>query len=664
MSDALAIEHVGVVRPEAAAVDPDQTILVDQGRITWIGPAAAARIPSDATRVNATGRFAMPGLADMHAHPDSERDLLFLLAHGITTIRNMVGHARHVDWRDRIDRGALAGPRIYTVGPVHDGKPSMRGGAVAVETEEEADAAVARNTRAGYSGVKIYDHLSVAGYERIFRAAARLGTPVVGHIPFRVPLQRALSIGQRSIEHGYGYIEALLPTDSPLRRGEVEPSRARGMLAEGAVYKVDYGRMDELVEATERAGTWNCFTLMIRRRHVDTLEDLLKKPFVSYESPLNIERWRQFKLNYPFDVGYKKAELEFFQRLIKRLHEAGAGLLLGTDTPVNFIAMGQSLHDELVDHVAAGLTPAQVITLATVGAARFIGEDDWGTLSVGKRADLLLLDADPLVDIRNTARIHRVMSRGVWYEPSELIKRAGRHDAPPALDAADVPKDAKVRMHVEWNGMSFGDEYVAADPRRVRSVGRLIAYKNEGLSTNPPITVRSDISLGADGTAARVELTSDTPDGHEQLVLTRSDGHVTASRRAPGYEPDETTYEVPAAALLGRATTPLYMQLVERASKLAVGESVDVDVLGPGFPPDYEIDVMRYHLERVADEAGQRGYRFVATRPNSMYTGLITARDGTLNRVEFDSRPSELARAPLVAGRPIAPPVIARRIDV
>jgi hypothetical protein len=403
---------------------------------------------------------------------------------------------------------------------------------------------------------------------------------------------------------------------------------------------------------------------MIRRRHIDTLEQLMKKPFVSYESPLTVERWRQFKLNYPFDVGYKKAELEFFQRLVKRLHDAGAGILLGTDTPVNFIAMGQSLHDELVDHVAAGLTPGQVITLATSGAARFLGEDDWGTLSVGKRADVLLLDADPLVDIRNTARIRGVMARGVWYEPSELIKRAGSHDAPPAVDAADVPKDATLRMHVEWNGMSFGDEYVAADPRRVRSVGRLIAYKNEGLSTNPPITLRSDISLGADGAAVKVELTSDTPDGHEQLVLTRSDGHVTASRRAPGYEPEETTYEVPGAALLGRATTPLYMQLVERASKLAVGQTIEVDVLGPGFPPDYEIDVMRYDLERVADEAGGRRYRFVATRPNSMYTGVIAVRHGALERVEFDSRPSELARAPLAAGRPIAPPVIARRIDV
>jgi hypothetical protein len=133
-------------------------------------------------------------------------------------------------------------------------------------------------------------------------------------------------------------------------------------------------------------------------------------------------------------------------------------------------------------------------------------------------------------------------------------------------------------------------------------------------------------------------------------VLTRSDGHVTASRRAPGYEPDETTYEVPAAALLGRATTPLYLQLVERAATLSVGATVDVDVLGPGFPPDYAIDVMRYQLERVADESGERRYRFVATRPNLMYTGLIAVRDGTLDRVEFDSRPSELARAPARSG--------------
>src|SRR5258705_8017266 len=131
MSDALAIEHVGVVRPEASAVDPDQTILVDRGRITWIGPASAARVPPEAARVDATGRFAMPGLADMHAHPDSERDLLFLLAHGITTIRNMAGHARHIDWRDRIDHGELADPRLYTLEPGHHVKPSIHHAAAA-----------------------------------------------------------------------------------------------------------------------------------------------------------------------------------------------------------------------------------------------------------------------------------------------------------------------------------------------------------------------------------------------------------------------------------------------------------------------------------------------------------------------------------------------------
>jgi hypothetical protein len=391
MTGAIAIEHVGVVRPEDSAVDPDQTILIDGGRIQWIGPASAARVPPTAARHDATGQFAMPGLADMHAHPNSERDLLLLLAHGITTVRNMAGRPRHLAWRSAIARGEIVGPRLWTVGPVVDGKPSMRAGAVAVETEEEAETAVVRVKRAGFSAVKVYDHLSAAGYDRILRAAARHGIPVVGHIPFHVPLRRALAAGQRSIEHGYGYIEALLPADSPLRRGEVEPSLARGLLAEGAVYKVDFGRLDEVVEATVQAGTTNCFTLMIRRRHVESLDELMKRPFMERESALTIERWRQFKLNYPFDVGYKKAELEFFQRLIKALHAAGASLLLGTDTPVNFIAMGQSLHDELIDHVGAGLTPAQAVALATSGAARFLGEDDMGTLAVGKRADVLVL---------------------------------------------------------------------------------------------------------------------------------------------------------------------------------------------------------------------------------------------------------------------------------
>jgi len=658
----IAIEHVGVVQPASARVDADQTILVDRGRITWIGPAIAARVPNDATRVDGKGKFAMPGLADMHAHPDRERDLLLLLAHGVTTVRNMQGRPRQVVWRDEIDRGERVGPRIYTVSPVVDGKPSMRSGAVAVESEEEADVAVKRIKKAGFSAVKVYDHLSAAGYDRVLRAATRQEIPVVGHIAFRVPLERALAAGQRTIEHGYGYIEALLPEDSPLRRGDVQPSLARGMLAEGAVYKVDFDRMDEVVEATVRAGTWNCFTLMIRRRHTERLEDLMKRPWMATEGPLDVERWRQFKINYPFDIGYKKAELEFFQRLIKRLHEAGAGLLAGTDAPVPFIAMGQSLHDELVDHVGAGLTPAQAITIATAGAARYLGEDDWGTLATGKRADLLLLDADPLADIRNTSRIDRVMARGVWFDPSELMRRAHAQDVPPSLGVGEAPSGASVRMKLEWSGMAFGDEAVAADDRGLRAVGRIIQYKNEGLTNNPPILVRSEITLGSDGSVTAAELTSETPDGRERLVLTRSDGHVTATRTAPGYEPSEMTYEAGAATLLGRATTPLYMQLVARAAQLAVGETLDVDLLGPGYPPDYEIDTMRYQLERVADEAGERRYRFRATRPNLMFTGVIAARDGALERVEFDSRPSELARAELAAGRPIAPPVIARRV--
>jgi len=133
---------------------------------------------------------------------------------------------------------------------------------------------------------------------------------------------------------------------------------------------------------------------------------------------------------------------------------------------------------------------------------------------------------------------------------------------------------------------------------------------------------------------------------------------------APGSGRDQRTYQAGADALLGRATTPLYLQLIERAAELAMGATLDVDVLGPGFPPDYAVDVTRYHLMRVEPATGEgRRYRFEATRPNLLTTGaIVTDAKGELARVEFDSLPSELARAQLQEGRPIAPSVVARRV--
>src|SRR6266542_3097233 len=247
----VAIENVTAIPLDGDARLASHTVLVRDDRISWVGPASAAKVPDDAMRIDGRGRFVIPGLADMHAHPRTEDDLLLFLANGVTTVRNMWGTPRHVGWRDWIARGEMLGPALHTAGPLTDGDPTMRVGAESVGTLAEAVEAVGRAARAGYEAIKVYDHHSPESYDALVRAAADRGLPVVGHVPFRVGLARALAASQRSIEHLYGYIEAMQPVGSPLRECLIEPAAARRALAEGATERADHNKIPKLVNATK-----------------------------------------------------------------------------------------------------------------------------------------------------------------------------------------------------------------------------------------------------------------------------------------------------------------------------------------------------------------------------------------------------------------------------
>src|SRR5260221_7724965 len=261
-SGPVAIEDVTVIPMDSDRRLSGQTVLVRDGRIARIGPRDAARIPGDAVRISGTGRYLMPGLAELHGHIEHEADLPILLAFGVTTVRNLVGWPRHLQMRDAIARGELLGPTIDTVGPVVDGPPTMRPWATPVADHADAQRVVGWVKRSGYSGVKIYDRLSPVGYDAIMDAADARSFPVVGHIPFRVGVEQALRRKQRCIEHAYGYIEACQPLGSPLRELKVDPAQARMALSKAPAVDPDDPRLDELVAATVAAGTWNAPTMM------------------------------------------------------------------------------------------------------------------------------------------------------------------------------------------------------------------------------------------------------------------------------------------------------------------------------------------------------------------------------------------------------------------
>ncbi|HEX9268714.1 MAG TPA: amidohydrolase family protein, partial [Candidatus Limnocylindria bacterium] len=623
----VAIENVTAIPLDGDARLASHTVLVRDDRISWVGPASAAKVPDDAMRIDGRGRFVIPGLADMHAHPRTEDDLLLFLANGVTTVRNMWGTPRHVGWRDRIAQGEMLGPALHTAGPLTDGDPTMRVGAESVGTLAEAVEAVGRAARAGYEAIKVYDHHSPESYDALVRAAADRGLPVVGHVPFRVGLARALAASQRSIEHLYGYIEAMQPVGSPLRECLIEPAAARRALAEGATERADRGRIPELVSATKAAGIWNCPTLMIRRRHLQTLDELLARRENAYFDPPRVESWRQFKLTYPFDTSHKGLELSLLHQITKALHDAGAGLLAGTDSGVHFIFNGASLHEELEELVTAGLTPHEALVVGSRNAAEFLGEaDDWGTVAAGRRADLVVLTADPTSDIRNTRRIDGVMVRGRWLSRSELdamLERVARAAnavpdwAPGDMPPAPAPPDFAARYELEWAGIPVGAEEVrveraAGGGRRIRSRAHLETFTGQGIDAWDAGRHSAEIELGPDGRPTAARYASETPDGGERGELRRAGAAVLVDREEPILGRTAERHDAAPDALLGPALTACYLQLSERVRALGMGESAEVQLIGPGMPPDHQTRSTAYRIERIADEGGLRRYRFAA----------------------------------------------------
>lgn len=213
----VAFVHVNVVPMDHERVLTDQTIIVRDGRIQRIEPSARIKVPEGAIKIDGRGKYLMPGLADMHVHIWHEGDLLLYVTNGVTTVRNLFGDPKHLQWREQVKRGERLGPTIYSSGPITDGKPAFGPGSTVVSTPEEAARAVIEQKEAGYDGVKVFANLSPEAYNAILAAAKKHKVPVWGHVPSRVGLRGVLTKGQRSFEHMMDFVFALLPEDSPIR---------------------------------------------------------------------------------------------------------------------------------------------------------------------------------------------------------------------------------------------------------------------------------------------------------------------------------------------------------------------------------------------------------------------------------------------------------------
>jgi imidazolonepropionase-like amidohydrolase len=422
----IAIQDVTVVPMDSERMLPAHTVVVDQGRIVALGPAAAIELPAGARVIDGRGRWLLPGLGEMHAHvpPAAQAGALdnvleLFLANGITTARGVLGEAGHLPLRDALAAGTRVGPRLYTSGPSLNGN-SVRDPAHAVELVEAQKAA-------GYDLAKLHPGLTRDSFDALMGAARRVGLPVAGHVSADVGIEHALAMGQDCIEHLDDYVRGLVPTGAP------ERTAPPGFFGLAAAPAADRARIPELVAATRRAGTAisPTETLMVNLLGDEPVEALLARPEAAYVATATRAQWRKAREGMQGAPDFDRAAADRFlalrRELLKALHDGGVPIVLGSDAPQVFNVPGFSAHRELALMVAAGLTPYQALRTGTVEVARHLGAGERrGTIAPGMDADLLLLDADPLADIDNLQRIGGVMVAGRWHDRDDLDARLAR----------------------------------------------------------------------------------------------------------------------------------------------------------------------------------------------------------------------------------------------
>jgi imidazolonepropionase-like amidohydrolase len=427
----VAITHVNVIDATGVPVQTDMTVIVRGKEIAQIGKGGATPLPKTAVVVDGREKFLIPGLWDMHVHeifgawlPEDEKitPVLFV-ANGVTGVRDMGGDLEPLKkWRARIADGKLLGPRMIISGPMLDGPVPQFPSSAPVKDAAEGRRIVDDLQMNGADFIKIQSLVPRDGYFAAADEAKKGGIVFAGHVPDKVRATEASNAGQKSIEHLTGVFEGCSTVEDELMAAPRGPGRGRFL----STY--DPSRAKTLIALFARNQTWQVPTLYWERG-----EWLIEQtnagpdPLVKYAPAAWRERtWPMFTTGILKDWSTDPiADREkFFQAELKMVGEmkmAGVPILAGTDTAAGVrVYPGFSLHEELELLVQAGLTPMEALQAATRNAGKYLGLADTGTIEKGKRADLVLLDANPLADIKNTRKIQGVVLAGRYFSRADL----------------------------------------------------------------------------------------------------------------------------------------------------------------------------------------------------------------------------------------------------
>lgn len=402
LAQTFVFKDVNVISMTSPRIAEKQNVIVRDGRIESIS-TALAKLPEGTTVIDASGRYLIPGLAEMHGHippPNAPggmlEDALFLyLANGITTVRGMLGHEGQINLREWQKKGEIVSPNLYVAGPSFNGN--------SINSPAEAIEKVKAQKKEGWDLLKVHPGLTRAEYDAMARTARAEGIRFAGHVPEEVGLLHAIEMGHETFDHIDGYVEYL----------------------EGDKGPVDKKKLASIVKKSKAAGVWIVPTSALWQVLFNAvpLATLRSYEELKYVPAAAVEAWSKMYRDREGDLPEEAVKNIIAARteILRALHKGGVKILMGTDAPQQFSVPGFSLHRELLLMREAGMTPYEILESGTVNVGEYFAKQDaFGTIEPGKRADLVLLNANPLEDIRNISNIDGVMVRGRWF-PRETL---------------------------------------------------------------------------------------------------------------------------------------------------------------------------------------------------------------------------------------------------
>jgi imidazolonepropionase-like amidohydrolase len=428
----LVLTHVTVIDVMRGRAESEMTVTLAGEHIAALG-RGKIKVPQGAQVIDATGKYLIPGLWDMHVH-EWNREVFFplFIANGITGVRDMFSPLPPIkQWRAEIAAGTTIGPRIFAAGILIDGPdPFCKPCTIAVSNADEGRKAVLQVKEMGADFIKVYSMVPRAAYFAIAEEAKRQNMVFAGHVPEFVSAAEASDAGQKSIEHLMGVLVACSAKEAQLRKENEARLRAEGirrdtaMLEQAAVLdSFEQKKASALFGRFVKNGTWMCPTLSVLRAVAFSGDaDFLKTQF--WEDAYG---WKE---HTPEFNAQAKRVFQKQLEVVGMMNRAGVRFIAGTDTANPYVFPGFSLHDELALLVQAGLTPAGALRTATINPAKYFDmEKSLGTVEQGKMADLVLLDANPLTDINNTRKIDAVILGGRYLPRGTLQKMLAEVEA-------------------------------------------------------------------------------------------------------------------------------------------------------------------------------------------------------------------------------------------